>query len=104
LRVFLGVTNSTKEDRKIVKEVCHLVAERAAKLSAVGIAAIIKQIHKEDGCTVAVDGSVFTNYPFFPQMQKQALLELFGDAAQNIRLVAAVDGSGNGAALVAALS
>jgi len=100
----LGVTNSTKEDRRIVKEVCHLVAERAAKLSAAGIAAIIKQIHKQDGCTVAVDGSVFTNYPFFPQMQKQALLELLGDSAQNVRLVATVDGSGNGAALVAALS
>jgi len=36
-------------------------------------------------------------------MQKEALVELLGDSAQNIRLVSAVDGSGNGAALVAAL-
>jgi len=100
----LAIRNSTLADRRMVKEACHLVAERAAKLSAVGIAAIIRHINKLEGCTVAVDGSVFNNYPFFPHMQKQALVDLFGDAAQNIRFVSTTDGSGNGAALIAAIA
>ena len=38
---------------------CEAVSTRAARLAIIGIVALAKKINKIDGCTVAVDGSLY---------------------------------------------
>ncbi|KAL2913194.1 hexokinase [Polyrhizophydium stewartii] len=99
----LGISWSTLDDRRIVKHVCQLVGLRAARLSAAGIAAIVTKINCLDGCTVAIDGSLFEQYPHFQSRMRDALYEILGINADNIILEQARDGSGQGAALIALL-
>mgnify|MGYP000021911523 CR=1 FL=1 len=69
-------------DRQIIHEACDMVSTRAARLSAAAIGAVVRKIHKEDSCTVAIDGSVFEHYPYFKQNMQIALLEMLGDKKQ----------------------
>jgi hexokinase len=59
------IKTSTFKDRILLKRICELVGLRAARLSAAGIAAIVTKINRLDGCTVAIDGSLFEKYPHF---------------------------------------
>lgn len=52
---------------------------------------------------MAIDGSVFEHYPHFKNRMYDALREIFGLSADNINLALARDGSGVGAALIAAV-
>ena len=45
--------------------VCEAVSTRAARLAACGIVALVKKINKLDGCSVAVDGSLYKKHPNF---------------------------------------
>jgi len=93
-----GIKISTWEERQFVKSVVHLVAERAAALSATQLAACIIQMGKENQeVVVAVDGSVFEKYPGFQDMMDANLETLLQH--KKVRLVLAKDGSGVGAAL-----
>jgi len=93
-----GITISTWEERQFVKSTVHLVAARAAALSATQLSACIKQMGKENReVVVAVDGSVFEKYPGFKEMM-EANLEILLEH-KKVRLVLAKDGSGVGAAL-----
>jgi hexokinase len=91
-------------------KVCRLVAEivctRAARLYACGIAAICKKQNIKS-CHVAVDGSAFIKYPLFGERAAAALREILDWPSNSKDLVTfchAEDGSGIGAALIAALS
>lgn len=53
-------------DCKEVGRICEAVSTRAARLSAAGIVALVKKINKLDGCSVAVDGSLYKLHPKFP--------------------------------------
>ncbi len=84
----------------------HLVAARAAALTAAGIGAILEHTQRvETGTTVAIDGSVYELYPNFKGLIEQGLVRVLGAAAASrVKLVLAKDGSGVGAALIAALA
>lgn len=99
----LEIPFSSIEDRRVVKHICELVGTRAARLSAAGIAALLTKTNRLDGCTVAIDGSVYEHYPHFGNRMRDALHEILGIMAQNVILEQARDGSGQGAALIAAL-
>jgi len=90
---------STLEEREIVYDVCDMVSERAARLSAAAIFAVVSKIGKLKGCTVAVDGGVFENYPGFREKMESTIREL--DPSSQISLVLSKDGSGIGAACIA---
>jgi hexokinase len=90
-------------DRQVIYEVCDMVSTRAARLSAAAIGAVVRKIHKEDSCTVAIDGSVFEHYPYFKENMEIALLEMLGETKQ-VKLELSPDGSGKGAALIAAIA
>ena len=47
------------KDCEVIRRVCVAVSTRAARLAAAGIVALVKKIKKTDGCTVAVDGSLY---------------------------------------------
>ncbi|KAJ3416192.1 hexokinase A [Chytridiales sp. JEL 0842] len=104
LEEFLKIPLTSRADRLIVRTVCELVGKRAARLSAAGVAAIVTKINRLDGCTVAVDGSLFELYPHFANRMRDALRELLGMSSENVILEQARDGSGQGAALIAALA
>jgi hexokinase len=93
-----GVSGSSLPDRRLVQTVCRLVTERAARLTAAAIAAVVVQIDQTDPVTVAFDGSLYEAHSSF-RGRLEGALELLGC---RVRLKLSKDGSGLGAALVAA--
>lgn len=100
----MGVKSPDVLSRQMVKRICELVGVRAARMSAVGIAGVVSKMNMLSGCSVAVDGSVFQHYPHFENRMRDALTEIFGMQAENISFHATQDGSGIGAALIAAVA
>lgn len=100
-------------------KVCDVVTRRAARLAAAGIAGILKKIGRDGsgGITggrsrsdsrmrrtvVAIEGALYTSYAMFREYLHEALTEILGeDVAQHVVLKVTEDGSGIGAALLAA--
>jgi hexokinase len=94
----------------LIRRLAELIGTRAARLSACGVAAIAKKKGYKT-CHVGADGSVFNKYPHFKERGAQALREILDWPAKKnpkeedpIEVLAAEDGSGVGAALIAALT
>ena len=102
----LGITKSNLEDRLLVKRICELVSKRAARISAVALASVITKIDPflSRKHTVAVDGTVYEKYPGFSKNIKFTLGRIFGKKSYKIKLVLTKDGSGIGAAIIAAVA
>jgi len=105
----LGI-QPNKSELELIRRTAELVGTRAARLSACGVAAICTHAGF-DSCHVGADGSVFNKYPHFKSRGAQALREILDwpakkDAKEEdpIEILAAEDGSGVGAALIAALT
>jgi hexokinase len=97
---------ATKPELELCRRLAELIGTRAARLSACGVAAICKKKNIES-CHVGADGSVFNKYPHFKQRGAQALREILDwpkGKKDPIVLSSAEDGSGVGAALIAALT
>lgn len=95
----------TYVERILLAEVCHLVARRSARISAALIAGALAKAERRSvsNATVAVDGSLFEKYPGYHEMLEEALGELEGKAAKGVSLKLTKDGSGIGAAVIAAV-
>lgn len=101
----LGIT-ATKPELELCRRLAELIGTRAARLSACGVAAICKKKNIQS-CHVGADGSVFNKYPHFKVRGAQALREILDwprGKPDPIDIRAAEDGSGVGAALIAALT
>ncbi|KAL4800055.1 hexokinase-domain-containing protein [Aspergillus venezuelensis] len=97
---------ATSSELEMMRRLAELIGTRAARLSACGVAAICKK-KNIDACHVGADGSVFTKYPHFKARGAQALREILDWAPteqDKVTIHAAEDGSGVGAALIAALT
>ncbi|NXU52420.1 HXK3 protein, partial [Turnix velox] len=95
------------EDSTLVREVCQTVSLRAAQLCAAGLAAVVEKMRKSRGLahldvTVGVDGSLYKMHPHFSQYIQQMLQDLAPNCT--VTLMQSEDGSGKGAALVAAVA
>ena len=105
--------------RKFVVKVCDVVTRRAARLAAAGIVGILKKIGRDGsgGITggrsrsdmkmrrtvVAIEGGLYSKYTLFREYLREALNEILGeDIAKHVILKVTEDGSGIGAALLAA--
>ncbi|EXC11522.1 hypothetical protein L484_000821 [Morus notabilis] len=96
--------------RKAIVELCDLVSTRGARLSAAGILGIVKKLGRDairDGekqkSVIALDGGLYEHYTKFRAGMESALKELLGEeVAGNILIEHSNDGSGIGAALLAA--
>lgn len=102
----LGVKPVSLSDARIVKCVCRIVAVRAAKIAASVIVAVVK---KTDRCleykhTVAVDGSIYENLHGFSDQVSRSIKDLLRGHRGAIEIVLTKDGSGKGAAVVAAVA
>ncbi|OGE52144.1 hypothetical protein PENARI_c011G05152 [Penicillium arizonense] len=96
----------TVPELEMLRRLAELIGTRAARLSACGVAAICTK-KNIDSCHVGADGSVFTKYPHFKARGAQALREILNWAPNEkdkVEILAAEDGSGVGAALIAALT
>lgn len=98
------------QELELIRRTAELIGTRAARLSACGVAAISKKKGYES-CHVGADGSVFNKYPHFKARGAQALREILDwpektnpEEEDPIEILAAEDGSGVGAALIAALT
>lgn len=98
----IDIPNSTLAERQALKEIARAVGVRGAHLAAVGIAAIVVQMGKAStGCTVAVDGSVYEHFPGFRAEMNATMNKILGGS--KVSMVLTKDGSGNGAAVIAAV-
>ncbi|KAL7284867.1 hexokinase [Trametes coccinea BRFM310] len=96
---------TTLAERQFFRALAKLVARRAARLSACGIAAIVSKMgYLEEGCCVGADGSLYNKYPMFAERIHEGLQDIFGEKGKNIVTYHAEDGSGIGSAIVAAMT
>ncbi|XP_063148939.1 hexokinase-3 [Candoia aspera] len=102
----MGLTLSP-EDIMLVKEVCHTVTSRAAMVCAAGVAAVVERIRENKRMTklevtVGVDGTVFKMNPYFAKKLQDTVALLAPNC--NVKFLLSDDGSGKGAALIAAVA
>ncbi|NXV43473.1 HXK3 protein, partial [Uria aalge] len=95
------------EDSVLVREVCQTVSLRAAQLCAAGLAAVVEKMRENRGLsqlavTVGVDGTLYKMHPCFSQHLQKMLRELAPNCT--VTFLQSEDGSGKGAALVAAVA
>ncbi|KAI3907556.1 hypothetical protein MKW98_016200 [Papaver atlanticum] len=110
LKDIFGITGTSLETRRVIVDVCNIVATRGARLSAAGILGILKKMGKDtvkegdkQRTVIAVDGGLFEHYTEFRSCLESTLSELLGDeVARTVVIEHANDGSGTGAALLAA--
>ncbi|KAI3971262.1 hypothetical protein MKW92_007387 [Papaver armeniacum] len=110
LKDIFGISSTSLKTRKVVKELCNIVATRGARLSAAGILGILKKMGKDtvkegekQRTVIAMDGGLFEHYTEFSSCLESTLNELLGDeVAHTVVIEHANDGSGIGAALLAA--
>uniref|UniRef100_A0A673A381 Hexokinase-2 n=1 Tax=Sphaeramia orbicularis TaxID=375764 RepID=A0A673A381_9TELE len=103
----LGLTNSTCDDSVLVKEVCSVVARRAAQLCGAGLAAVVDKIRLNRNLdhlsiTVGVDGTLYKTHPHFSSIMQETLKDLAPQC--EVTFHKSEDGSGKGAALITAVA
>lgn len=96
----MGIRNPSNDDCEILRYICSSVSKRSARLVAAALASLIIRIG-DDNITIGVDGSVYRFHPFFHDLMTEGVKELI-PASYKFKFVLSVDGSGRGAALVAA--
>ncbi|XP_036147432.1 hexokinase-1 [Monomorium pharaonis] len=90
-----------EDDIRIVQYVCEVASNRAALLVSICLASLLDRIDKEQ-VTIAVDGSLYKHHPRLEGWMKQYISLL--SPGRKFKLIHAEDGSGKGAALVAAIA
>ncbi|WOK91447.1 hexokinase-2 [Canna indica] len=106
LKEFLGISKTSLRTRKLIVQICDIVAKRGARLAAAGIFGILKKLGRHDAkrrTVIAMDGGLYEHYTSFRESLLSTLNEMLGDeAAASVQVILANDGSGIGAALLAA--
>lgn len=100
----LGLESSC-DDSVIVKEVCCAVSRRAAQLCGAVVAAVVDKMRENQGLghlgiSVAADGELYKLHPYFSQILMETSKNLAPQCA--VTFVTSEEGSGKGAALIAA--
>ena len=101
LKELAGVDTPSIQDCALIKAICCAVTNRAAKLTAAGLAVILKRMNKSE-VTIAVDGSLFRYHPRLQIIMEETLKDLI-NPLNKFQIVLSTDGSGRGAAVVAAV-
>jgi hexokinase len=101
----LGLS-AQRPELELCRRLAELIGTRAARVSACGVAAICRKKNIKS-CHVGADGSVFNRYPHFKARGAQALREILDwpeGVKDPVEILPSEDGSGVGAALIAALT
>ncbi|XP_062231258.1 hexokinase-10-like isoform X2 [Phragmites australis] len=119
LEEHLKIQNVPLKTRRLVMRICDIVTRRAARLAAAGIVAVLQKIGRDGtlcGTTevrrirgetkrsvVAIEGGLYQGYSVFREYLNEAIGEILGDeVASTVSLRVVEEGSGIGAALLAA--
>ncbi|XP_039282800.1 hexokinase type 2 isoform X2 [Nilaparvata lugens] len=102
LRNELGLTHASEQDAVNVRFICECVSRRAADLCSAGLATLIDKMPHYPTVTIGVDGSVYRYHPHFHNLMMAKIRQLCRPDCQ-FKLMLSQDGSGRGAALVAAV-
>lgn len=115
LDTVLGIKDSSLKVRKLIVEICGIITKRAGRLAGAGIVGILKKIGRDGSggnnhalgrkkkTVVAMDGGLYEHYPLFREDLQAAVVELLGqETAKDVVIELSKDGSGIGAALLAA--
>lgn len=104
------ITNTSLKMRKVIVQVCDIVATRGARLSAAGLLGILKKMGRDtikegekQKTVIAIDGGLYEHYKEYRNSLENCLKELLGEeVSKTIKIKHSNDGSGIGAALLAA--
>lgn len=95
--------------RKMVVEVCDTLSKRGGRLAGAGIVGVLHKIEDFEDVkfgkrrVVAMDGGLYENYPQYRRYLEEGVRELLGtQLANDVSIEYTKDGSGIGAALLAA--
>ncbi|KAK9136459.1 hypothetical protein Syun_015789 [Stephania yunnanensis] len=105
----VGVRSSLTA-RRVVLEVCDTIVKRGGRLAGAGIVGILQKMDNDSRglvfgkrTVVAMDGGLYEHYPQYRRYLQDAVDELLGDEiSSNVIIEHSKDGSGIGAALLAA--
>ncbi|KAM3715854.1 Hexokinase-2 [Dirofilaria immitis] len=98
----IGINRISDSDCLHVAYVCEMISTRAAHLTAAGISCILSRMQKQF-VTIGVDGSVYRFHPKFGKILDAKINDLLPKNL-DYQLMLSEDGSGRGAALVAAVA
>ncbi|CAD5190432.1 unnamed protein product [Musa acuminata subsp. malaccensis] len=113
----LKISGVSLKARRLLVRVCDIVTRRAARLAAAGIVGILKKIGRDGSAgvasgrtkgkprrtVVAVEGGLYVGYSMFREYLNEAVAEILGEeVAPYVCLRVCEDGSGTGAAVLAA--
>lgn len=98
----LGILDPSMEDCANVRYICQCVSRRSAHLVAAGLAVLLNRMN-EKFVVIAVDGSVYRCHPHYHSLLVEKTKELVNPGIE-FELMLSEDGSGRGAALVAAVA
>jgi hexokinase len=98
----MGINDPSLVDCANVRYICECVSRRSAHLVSAGLAVLLNKMD-EKSVTIGVDGSVYRFHPYFHKLMVEKIRQL---AKSDIKfdLMLSEDGSGRGAALVAAVA
>jgi len=89
------------DDCSALRYVCESVSRRASMMASAGITALLKKMDFKD-VVIAIDGSLFRFHPHFKNVMQSRISQMMG-INYKFDLLLSEDGSGRGAALVAAV-
>lgn len=96
----LGITNATNQDMINVRYMCECVSRRSAFLVTATMATLVIKMDNKV-TTIGVDGTVYKLHPHYNKLMGEKMNQLV-PSKMKVNLMLSEDGSGRGAALVAA--
>ncbi|TYH53433.1 hypothetical protein ES332_D09G100800v1 [Gossypium tomentosum] len=108
LKDILEISNTSLKMRKVIVQLCDIVATRGARLSAAGLLGILKKMGRDtikegekQKTVIAMDGGLYEHYEEYRNSLENCLKELLGEEVfKTIKIEHSNDGSGIGAALL----
>ncbi|KAK4260237.1 hypothetical protein QN277_003380 [Acacia crassicarpa] len=105
LRDVFGIKGASEMAREVVAEVCDIVTERAARIAAAGIVAIIQKLERTQNrrSVVTVEGELYEHYRIFRNYLHSGVWEMLGnDLSNNVIIQTPHGGAGTGTLFLAA--
>jgi len=95
-----GIRNVSIRECRLVRRICETVSTRAAYLASAATAVLLNRMQRPH-VTVGIDGSLYRFHPQFHNLMVQKIPDL---SPYPFNLMLSEDGSGKGAALIAAVA
>ncbi|KAH1066437.1 hypothetical protein J1N35_031424 [Gossypium stocksii] len=88
---FPDISNTSLKMRKVIVELCNIVATRGARLSAAGVVGILKKMGRDtikgggkQKTVIAMDGGLYEHYTEYRECLENTLTELVGEEVSRI--------------------